>query len=143
MAIKILCVDDDQPQLTIISAVLKKEGYEVQVALDGTEGLEKARSFKPNLIILDVMMPGLNGYQVSRQLRADPETARIGVLMLTAKGGVDDKYRAASDFAGKVKDRMIGFDSGAVDFLTKPIKAKELVQRVKAVLWACGVISET
>lgn len=139
MALKILCVDDDQPQLTIISSVLKKEGYIVDIALDGYQGFEKARTFRPDLIILDIMMPGLNGYQVCQKLQADPETARIGVLMLTAKGGVDEKYRVASEFSGKVKDRMHGFEVGAVEFLTKPIKAKELVQRVKAVLWACGV----
>jgi len=138
MALRILCVDDDQPQLTIISAVLKKEGYEVDIALDGHAGLEKARTFKPHLIILDVMMPGLNGYQVCKRLQGDPETAKIGVLMLTAKGGVDEKFREAGDFAGKVKDRMTGFEVGATEFLTKPIKAKELVQRVKAVLWTHG-----
>ncbi len=138
MALRVLCVDDDQPQLTIISAVLRKEGYEVECALDGLAGLEKARSFKPHLIILDVMMPGMNGYQVCKRLQSDPETAKIGVLMLTAKGGVDEKYREAGDFAGKIKDRMTGFEVGATEYLTKPIKAKELVQRVKAVLWAHG-----
>jgi DNA-binding response OmpR family regulator len=138
--IRILCVDDDRPTVTIISGVLRKEGYEVDIALDGQAGLQKAREFKPHLIILDIMMPGMDGYQVSRNLRNDAETAKIGVIMLTAKGGVDDPDKEAYQFAGKVMDRMKGFDSGAVEFLTKPVKAKDLVQRVKAVLWATGIV---
>jgi DNA-binding response OmpR family regulator len=136
--IKILCVDDDRPTVTIISGVLKKENYEVEIALDGQEGLKKARDFKPDLIVLDIMMPGMDGYQVCRHLRDEPETAKIGVIMLTAKGGVDDPEKESWKFAGKVQDRMKGFDSGALEFLTKPVKAKDLVQRVKAVLWASG-----
>jgi DNA-binding response OmpR family regulator len=137
--IRILCVDDDLPQLTIISMVLKKEGYEVEVAHDGSEGLRKAREMKPHLLILDIMMPGMDGYEVCQRLKADPDTARIGVLMLTAKGGVDENVKEAWKFAGKVQDRLKGFDVGALEFLTKPVKAKELAQRVKAVLWASGI----
>jgi DNA-binding response OmpR family regulator len=135
---KILCVDDDRPTVTIISGVLKKENYEVEVALDGQEALKKAHVFKPDLILLDIMMPGMDGYEVCRHLRDDEETAKIGVIMLTAKGGVDDPDKESYVVAGKVKDRLKGFDSGAVEFLTKPVKAKELTQRVKAVLWATG-----
>lgn len=135
---KILCVDDDRPTVTIISGVLKKEDYDVEIALNGKEGLEKARGFKPDLILLDIMMPGMDGYEVCRHLQDDPETAKIGVIMLTAKGGVDDPDRESYVVAGKVKDRLKGFDSGALEFLTKPVKAKELTQRVKAVLWASG-----
>jgi DNA-binding response OmpR family regulator len=135
---KILCVDDDRPTVTIISGVLRKENYEVQVALNGKEGLQKAHDFKPDLILLDIMMPGMDGYEVCRRLRDDAETAKIGVIMLTAKGGVDDPDRESYVVAGKVKDRLKGFDSGAEEFLTKPVKAKELTQRVKAVLWATG-----
>ncbi|MBI5563984.1 MAG: response regulator [Chloroflexi bacterium] len=135
---RILCVDDDVPQLTIISMVLKKEGYLVETARDGNEGLKKARDWKPDLIIMDVMMPGLDGFQATKTLKADPDTAHIGVLMLTAKGGVDENVKEAYKLATRVQDRLKGFDSGAVDFLTKPVKAKDLVQRVKAVLWATG-----
>jgi DNA-binding response OmpR family regulator len=134
----ILCVDDDRPTVTVISGVLRKEGYEVETALDGSEGLKKAREMKPDLIILDIMMPGLDGYQVCQRLKADPDTARIGVIMLTAKGGVDEKIDEQWRFAGRVQDRLRGFDTGALEFLTKPVRAKELVQRVKAVLWASG-----
>ncbi len=135
---RILCVDDDRPTVTIISGVLKKEDYDVDTALNGVEGLQKARDFKPDLILLDIMMPGMDGYEVSRRLRDDPETAKIAVIMLSAKGGVDDPDKESYVFAGKVKDRLKGFDSGALEFLTKPVKAKELVHRVKAVLWASG-----
>ncbi len=135
---RILCVDDDLPQLTIIAAVLKKEGYIVETARDGIDGLKMAREWKPDLVVMDVMMPGMDGYQVTNTLRNDPDTARICVLMLTAKGGVDEKIDEAYVMASKVQDRLRGFDSGAVDFLTKPVKAKDLVQRVKAALWATG-----
>ena len=83
-------------------------------------------------------MPGLDGFQATKRLKADPDTAHIGVLMLTAKGGVDENVNEAYKMATRVQDRLKGFDSGAVDFLTKPVKAKDLVQRVKAVLWATG-----
>jgi DNA-binding response OmpR family regulator len=135
---KILCVDDDRPTVTIISGVLKKEAYEVETALDGQEGLKKAREFKPDLIVLDIMMPGMNGFEVCRHLRDDPDTANIAVIMLSARGGVDDPEGESWKFAGKVQDRLKGYDSGAMEFLTKPVKAKELMQRVKAILWASG-----
>lgn len=137
---KILCVDDDRPTVTIISSVLKKEGYDVQVAYDGQDGLKRAAQMLPDLIILDIMMPDIDGYEVCRNLKLNPATKDIGVLMLTAKGGVDDPTKEAWKFAGRVNDRLRGFDSGALEFLTKPVKAKDLVQRVKAVLWASGIL---
>jgi DNA-binding response OmpR family regulator len=137
--IRILCVDDDRPTVTIVSAVLKKEDFEVETAMDGQDALKKAREFKPHLIVLDIMMPDMDGFQVCEHLQADPDTKKIGVVMLTAKGGVDDPDSQQWQFAGKVKDRMKGFDAGALEFLTKPVKGKELVQRVKAVLWASGI----
>ena len=91
---KILCVDDDRATVTIISSVLKKEGYQVEVAYDGHDGIKRAQQMVPDLIILDIMMPDIDGYEVCRQLKADPRTAKIGVLMLTAKGGVDEGYSA-------------------------------------------------
>jgi two-component system alkaline phosphatase synthesis response regulator PhoP len=133
---RILCVDDDRLLVTIISGLLKKEGYEVATALDGSEGLKKAREMKPDLIILDIMMPGLDGYEVCKRLKQDPDTAKIGVLVCTAKGGVEEQIREAGRFADKVQDRLRGYDAGALEFLTKPVKATELVQRVKAILWA-------
>jgi DNA-binding response OmpR family regulator len=135
---RILCVDDDRFLVMIMSNSLKKEGYEVEAAFDGGEGLKKAREMKPDLIILDIMMPGMDGYEVCKRLKRDPDTAKIGVLVFTAKGGVEEQIREAWRFADKVQDRLRGYDAGALEFLTKPVKITELVQRVKAILWASG-----
>ena len=135
---RILIVDDDKPTVMIISSVLQKQGYEVHTAYDGQAGLEKAREIKPDLMILDIMMPIMDGYQVCRRLQSDPDTARIAILMLTAKGGIDEDVKRHYEFATRVKDRLHGFDSGAVDFLTKPVKAKDVALRVKSLLWASG-----
>jgi DNA-binding response OmpR family regulator len=134
---RILVVDDDRPMVLIISSVLKKHGYEVFTAYDGLNGLKKAREVKPDLLILDLMMPLMDGYEVCRHLQSDPDTAKIVVLILTAKGGVEQDVKK-SEFAARVQDRLRGFDVGAAEFLTKPVKAKELVKRVKSVLWAGG-----
>ena len=135
---RVLCIDDDIAQLTVMAGILKNEGYEVETAKNGTDGLKKAHDWQPGLIILDIMMPGMDGYEGCRHLKKDEVTQNIAVLMLTAKGGVDEKVDHAYELAGKVKDRLKGFDSGAMEFLTKPVKAKDLLQRVKAVLWASG-----
>ena len=136
---RILVVDDDRPTVMIIESVLKKEGYEVYTASNGKAGLDKAREVKPNLMILDIMMPEMNGYEVCHRLSKDPDTASIAILMLTAKGDVQSDAKANWQYAGRVQDRLRGFDTGAVDFLTKPVKAKDLAQRVKALLWAGGL----
>ena len=117
---KILVVDDDLQTVKLVGLVLDRQGYEITAARRGEEALEKARNELPDLIILDVMMPDMNGYEVSRQLRADPETADLPILMFTAKSGVQDK--------------VTGFEAGADDFLTKPIHPKEMVSRVEALL---------
>ena len=134
---RILIVDDSRPTVMILERVLKKEGYEVFTAYDGKEGLQKARELKPDLMVLDIMMPKMDGYQVCQRLQRDPETARIGVLMLTAKGGIDDK-KVKYGLTTAIKERTIGFEVGAVEFLTKPVTAKELLKRVKSVLWSGG-----
>jgi len=134
---RILIVDDSRPTVMILERVLKREGYEVFTAFDGKEGLQKARELKPDLMVLDIMMPEMDGYQVCQRLQRDPETARIGVLMLTAKGGIDDK-KVKYGLTTAIKERTIGFEVGAVEFLTKPVTAKELLKRVKSVLWSGG-----
>ena len=134
---RILIVDDSRPTVMILERVLKREGYEVFTAFDGKEGLQKARELKPDLMVLDIMMPKMDGYQVCQRLQRDPETARIGVLMLTAKGGIDDK-KVKYGLTTAIKERTIGFEVGAVEFLTKPVTAKELLKRVKSVLWSGG-----
>lgn len=135
---RILCVDDDRPTLTLVSMILKKEGYEVNVALDGYEGLSLARGLRPDLILLDIMMPGMDGYEVCRRLKADPDTAKIEVIMLTAKGNVDGNTLDDDLAARGVREQWQGFEAGATEWLTKPVKARDLVQRVKTVLWAAG-----
>lgn len=137
---KILVVDDEKMTVTIVTGVLKKHGYEVHAAYNGVEGLEKAKAVIPDLIILDIMMPLMDGYEVSYRLKNSAITAKIPVLMLTAKGGVDDpNTRKSWEAAERIKDRMQGYDSGAVEFLTKPIKASDLVKRVKFILWSGGM----
>jgi len=120
MAEKILIVDDDVNALKLIGYTLHREGYEIVVAQSGQEALVKAREEEPQLIILDIMMPHMDGYEVCRRLRATPQTAQVPVIMLTAKGQVEDK--------------VTGFEAGADDYLTKPVIPAELVARVKALL---------
>jgi two-component system alkaline phosphatase synthesis response regulator PhoP len=136
---QILMVDDDKMAVALASSVLKKHGYEVHCAYDGVDGLQKAKEVKPDLIILDIMMPRMNGYEVCHRLKMDTNTAKIPVLMLTAKGGVDDDVSRGWEAASRIQDRMQGYDSGAVEFLTKPVTAKDLVKRVKFVLWSGGL----
>lgn len=120
MAEKILIVDDDPNALRLIGYALQRKGYEVVVARDGREALTKAQSEEPDLIILDLMMPTMDGYKVLRQLRARPPTARVPVILFTAKSQVDDK--------------IAGFEAGADDYLTKPVTPAELIARVRALL---------
>ena len=107
--------------------ILQKAGFEPITAFDGSEALEKARAERPDLIILDIVMPGLDGYDVCRALRKDPGTAQIPVLMLTVKGQANTPTGA--------REKIDGFEAGAVDFICKPVKAKELVDRVQGLLW--------
>ena len=120
MAEKILIVDDDIDTLKLIGLMLEKRGYEVSAASSGTQAIQKASVELPDLIILDIMMPDMDGYEVCRHLRAASETQTIPVIMFTAKALVDDK--------------VAGFEAGADDYLTKPTHPAELVSRVKALL---------
>src|SRR5689334_8323202 len=120
MAEKILIVDDDLDSLKLIGLMLQRHGYEVVAANSGTQALAKATNDHPNLIILDVMMPDMDGYEVCRRLRANNDTRPIPIIMFTTKTLVDDK--------------VTGFEAGADDYLTKPTHPAELASRVKAVL---------
>ena len=117
MAEKILVIDDEVSLQETVAYSLKKEGYIVEIAGDGNKGLELARSSKPDLIILDVMLPGMDGFEVCRTLRHE---TNIPVLMLTAR---DDEI-----------DRVVGLEVGADDYLVKPFSMRELIARVKALL---------
>ena len=113
----ILVVDDDLEIVSFIKRGLIYEGYSVDTAVDGTEALTKARDKEPDLVILDIMMPGLDGVEVSKRLR---QASDVPILMLTAKG--------------TVADRVEGLDSGADDYLVKPFAFDELLARVRALL---------
>ncbi len=117
---RILVVDDDPMNVKLVEGILKKEGYESIKAFGGSEALEKARHHRPDLILLDVMMPGIDGYQVTRKLKADPATAGIPIIMITALNGTEDKVR--------------GLECGADEFLSKPVNAAELLARAKSML---------
>lgn len=127
---QILIIDDNPTIVRIIEMALQSYGYQVASANDGETGLARAKALHPDLIILDIMMPKMNGYEVCQALRADPETADIRVLMLTAKGGIDDQIPGAGTYVKNLRERLHGFDVGADDFITKPVKFKELKQRI-------------
>lgn len=114
---KILIVDDDQNIAELISLYLTKECFETQIEQDGESALSAFESFQPNLILLDLMLPGIDGYQVCREIRAKSTTP---IIMLSAKGEIFDK--------------VLGLELGADDYMEKPFDSKELVARVKAVL---------
>lgn len=114
---KILIVDDDANIAELISLYLTKEFYEVQIVEDGEQALQIFNTFQPNLILLDLMLPGMDGYQVCREIRT---RSNIPIIMLSAKGEVFDK--------------VLGLELGADDYIEKPFDSKELVARVKAVL---------
>ena len=120
MAEKILIIDDDLDTLKLVGLILQRQGYEIVAANSGSQGLAKAAAERPNLVLLDVMMPDMEGYEVARRLRADPELARTPIIMFTAKTMVDDK--------------VAGFEAGVDDYMTKPTHPAELVSRVKALL---------
>ena len=131
----ILVVDDNRSVVRIIEVLLQREGFETLTAFDGLEALQKAREEKPDLIILDIVMPRMDGYEVCRLLQDDADTASIPILMLTVMGQLDDPTLGDQAIKTHVRERMKGFEAGAVDFLSKPIKAKELLDRVKTSLW--------
>ncbi len=120
MAEKILVVDDDLDSLKLITLMLQRNGYEVTAATNGAQALQKAAAETPDLIILDVMMPDMSGYDVCRRLRRNDATKLIPIIMFTAKTLIDDK--------------VAGFEAGADDYLTKPTHPAELASRVRAIL---------
>jgi DNA-binding response OmpR family regulator len=130
-----LVIDDNRSIVRLVAALLENHGFEVLTAFDGVEGLEKATTEHPDLIVLDVVMPKLDGYEVACRLQDDPDTDTIPILMLTVKGRVDDPELDEGQFEQRIQERMKGFDAGALDFVSKPIKAKELLRRVDGILW--------
>ena len=136
---KILLVEDEPNIARVVAYNLEKAGYQVSVAPEGQQALEQIRRDAPALILLDLMLPGVDGLEVCRRVRADPKTARLPIIMLTAKT--------------EETDRVVGLELGADDYLSKPFSPRELVARVKAVLrrsqaegqpdacWRCGPLT--
>jgi len=117
---KILIVEDERDLAELLAFNLEKEGYQTLVALDGRTGLERVRTEKPDLIVLDLMLPEVNGIDFCKHLRKQESTAALPVIMVTAKGEEIDK--------------VVGFEVGADDYLVKPFSTRELLLRIKAVL---------
>jgi len=117
---KILIVDDEERNLKLLGVILSSYGYAFETAKNGIEALEKAQSYNPDLILLDIMMPEMDGYETCRRLKENPETQRIPVVMVTA----------LADREAKIK----GLEAGANDFLTKPVDTSELTIRTKNLL---------
>ena len=121
MAVSVLVVEDDRNIAELLQMYLEKEGYAVTVAYDGGQGLAKFRAIQPDLVLLDVMMPVMDGWQVCKAIRAESQTP---IIMLTAKGEINDKVN--------------GLRSGADDYITKPFEMKEVLARIEAVLRRSG-----
>ena len=117
---RILVVDDEIYIVHILDFSLGMEGYEVLTALDGEQALERLKSDKPDLIVLDIMMPKVDGYEVCRTIKTNAETQHIPVILLSAKG--------------RNVDQKMGFDVGADDYITKPFSPRKLVERINALL---------
>ena len=115
---KVLVIDDSPTERYILADLLSRGGYEVITAENGEEGIEKARSERPDLILMDVVMPGLNGYQATRTLTRDETTKDIPIIVCTSKGQETDK--------------IWGLRQGAYDYLTKPINGEELLIKIAA-----------
>ncbi len=117
MAISVLVVEDEKNIAELLQLYLEKEGYAVTVAADGGQGLSKFRSIQPDLVLLDVMMPVMDGWQLCKAIRAE---SQVPIIMLTAKGETDDKVQ--------------GLKTGADDYVTKPFEMKEVLARIEALL---------
>ena len=116
---KILIIEDERALNQVLTYNLQREGYETLVAYDGQEGLRKAQTLLPDVVLLDLMLPVVDGLDVCRRLRSGEQTRKIPILMLTAKG--------------EETDQLVGFSLGADDYVTKPFSVKVLLQRIKAV----------
>jgi two-component system OmpR family response regulator len=125
---KVLIVDDEDDILHFLELVLREKGYEVATASGGEEALAQARSAPPDLVLLDIMMPQMDGWQVLRQLRGDERTAGVPVALLSARTGA--------------RDRMQGLQEGAVDYICKPFSLQELFGKIEAIFQATGHAGE-
>jgi len=121
---KILVVEDDYDIAQLLAITMKKAGYEVAVTENGYEALNSIRRHPPDLVILDLMLPGIDGFEVCKEMKRDPKTAEVSVLIVTARG--------------EEIDRIIGLELGADDYVVKPFSPRELLLRVRAILRRTG-----
>lgn len=118
----ILIIDDSPTEVHVMQTALQRHGYRTVVAADGEEGVRLARQVRPDLIFMDIVMPGVNGYQATRTLTNDPDTRSIPIVMVTSKG--------------QETDRIWGLRQGAIDYLVKPISGNQLIEKAQAALSA-------
>lgn len=116
----ILIVDDSPTEVHVFQKALERHGYRTAAAADGAEGIKLARDLSPDLIFMDIVMPGMNGYQATRTLANDPKTSSIPIIMVTTKG--------------QETDRIWGLRQGAVDYMVKPVSPDQLVAKAQATL---------
>lgn len=116
----VLIVDDSPTELHVLRTMLEKNGFDVSSANSGEEGIQKARSEKPDMILMDIVMPGMNGFQAAREITSNPETSSIPVIIVTTKD--------------QETDRIWGLRQGAKDYITKPAIEKELVSKINNIL---------
>jgi twitching motility two-component system response regulator PilH len=116
----ILIVDDSPTEVHVMQMALERSGFQTAAAANGAEGIKKAKEMKPDLIFMDVVMPGINGFQATRTLANDPATRTIPIIMVTTKG--------------QETDRIWGMRQGAVDYLVKPVAPQKLVEKAQAAL---------
>ena len=117
---RILIVDDSPTEVHVLKTMLEKHGFETLSATSGEEGIEVAKKSRPDLVLMDIVMPGLNGFQATRQLTKNPETSSIPVIIVTTKD--------------QETDRVWGLRQGAKDYITKPAKEAELVSKIQTAL---------
>jgi len=117
---KILIIEDDEDMIHILKSILELEGYEVAYSYDGEDGLKKVAEYTPNLIILDLILPKIDGNEVCRRIKKDPKLSKIPIIMLTAKGST--------------RDELEGIMDGADDYVTKPFNPLDLIETIKYLL---------
>jgi DNA-binding response OmpR family regulator len=119
MATKVLIVDDEENIVFSLSFLLKKEGFQIETAYNGNEAIEKYKKFKPDVILLDVMMPQLDGYQTAKKLRSLDIFSATHIIFLTAKGTIQDKQK--------------GYISGADDYIVKPFENQQILEKIREI----------
>jgi CheY-like chemotaxis protein len=127
----VLVVDDEKSLVLIAERVLQKEGFDVITAFNGIEGIKKAQENLPDVIVLDIVMPEMNGYQVCQKLQANIKTCGIPIIFLSVKGIVDENKGAVNEGLNEINE---AFNRGASDFLNKPVPARELIDAINKAL---------